>query len=140
MPEGMLEEEIDEEDLEETVANVIHVGAEDFFDATRIAMEILSEFFESEEDYEIRSVKEMYGINVVNWAGENEPCDCPYCKAERMADEDLMHFDCPICKNIVKVADGEWEDIQCRECGTTIQRDRIIDIGRGKYKVIIINK
>lgn len=138
LPEGALEDEFDEEDLMEIVSTTIHVGAENFFDATAIATEILNSYFEYEDDYEIRSVKEIYGVYVINWGMEDGDCDCPYCRAERMADEDLMHFECPKCHKPIRVADGDWDDIECKECGAPIQRDRIIDIGRGRYKVIEI--
>lgn len=135
-----LEEEFEEGENTQEMIRSMFVGAESFEEALGIAMQILDEYFDNPEDYKIRATKEMLGIDIINWGMDGKPCDCPFCRAERMADEDLMHFECPICKSKLSVADGGWDDIDCPSCKHPIHRDRIIDIGHGKYMVIEIKE
>lgn len=137
--EGALEDEIQETQAR-TQHTIMHIqlGCEDFGEAVNEANIMLDEIFE-DGDYEILAIQEVSGVDILNWPGEGEPCGCPYCKAERAADEDIMKFDCPYCGKEIRVVDGDWEHIPCIECGEIIYHDNIINLGRNKFKAIKIN-
>jgi len=128
----------EEPPTEETILEGnIYVGCDCIQDAFVEASEILDDMLE-DEDYEIIAVNGL-PINIMNWPGEGEPCQCPFCRAERMADEDRMHFECPKCQEKIEVADGGWEEIQCPKCHNEIARDRVIDRKDGSGKQIVVN-
>jgi Zn finger protein HypA/HybF involved in hydrogenase expression len=130
--------ENDEENTEEDSISEgnMYLGCDCIQDAFIEGAEILDNMLDG-ENYEIIAVNGL-PINIMNWPGEGEPCQCPFCRAERMADEDRMHFECPKCKEKIEVADGGWEEIQCPKCQNEISRDKVIDIGNGKQKVLEI--
>ena len=138
--EGSLEGEFEEEqDVIEHIDTHLQLGCNDFESAVEEALSMLDETF-GDMDYNIVAIQEVSGVDILNWPGEGEPCQCPYCKAERMADEDIMHFACPYCGTEIKVADGDWDAIPCIECGESILHDNIINLGRNNYKAIKIQE
>jgi hypothetical protein len=140
LPEGMLEGELPEEESHwETINDHIQIGGEDFHEAVFEATDILDDAF-GEDAYTMLAVQEVAGVDILNWPGENEPCSCPQCRADRMADEDVMHFNCPKCNHAIKAAPGDWEGLNCPNCGEGILHDNIIDLGKNKYKVIKIKE
>ena len=140
-PEGSLDGEFEElevlENQFETIVSHIQIGNDNFHEATFEATDILDEVF-GEVNYTILCVQEIPMIDILNWPGEGEPCNCPQCKADRMSDEDVMHFNCPECNEPLKTANDEWEYINCRKCGMVILRDNIIYMGKNKFKAIKI--
>jgi len=122
------------------ITTKLHLGASDITDAMIMALEICDKNMDEHNiKYEINAVREVFGVDILNWPGEGEPCNCPYCRAERMADEDLMHFECFSCKTELKVSDGGWESILCTACGEEIFRDGLLDIGNGRFKTIKVS-
>ena len=51
-----------------------------------------------------------------------------------------MIFACPECNKNIRVAHGDWESINCPECGEMILQDNIIDLGKNQYKAIKIEE
>lgn len=142
LPEGILPEEVDDEERYEYVSANMFIGAPDFDTAWDWATDMLEQVFppiDGISQYELRGVKEIQGMDILNWPGEEDPCNCPFCRAERMADEDLMHFECHNCHHEIKIADGDWEAICCPECGEQIYRDGLLNTGGGKFKVIKVS-
>jgi glutaredoxin len=138
--DGSLEGEFEEEqDMMEHVDTHLQLGCDNFETAVDEAIAMLDETF-GDDIYNIVAIQEVAGVDILNWPGEGEPCNCPYCKAERMADEDVMCFACPYCGKEIRVAHGDWEAIPCIECGETILHDNIVDLGRNKYKAIKIQE
>lgn len=144
--DAILPEGIDRDNIHEHVTEKIHLGAEYFGEALDLAVEAIEDmFFEGydREDikYDINVVKELEGVDVLNWPGEFDECNCPFCKAERIAEEDVMKVECPNpeCKNILRVADNGWEGISCPECKTEIDRASLCLMGKN-YKVIHIGE
>ena len=138
--EGMLDGEVENpEDEYEYVVNHIQIGNESFHKAVFEATEMLDEVL-GEDEYNILAIQEVAGVEILNWPGEGEPCGCPQCRADRMADEDVMHFSCPECDFEIKAAPGDWEALNCPECEEVILHDNIIDLGKNKYKVIKIKE
>jgi predicted RNA-binding Zn-ribbon protein involved in translation (DUF1610 family) len=139
-PEGMLDGELGEiEDEWEYIDAHMQIGGEDFHEAVFEATDMLDQAL-GEGEYTILAVQEVAGVDILNWPGENEPCSCPQCRADRMADEDVMHFNCPKCNHAIKAAPGDWEGLNCPNCGEEILHDNIIDLGKNKYKVIKIKE
>lgn len=141
------EEHEDFEDIEIVNAHM-QIGGFDFKSATMEAVNMLDSVFLNEEDeeneesydyeifpdgYEIVGVVEIQGLNILNWPGEGEPCDCPQCKAKLMADEDVMVFNCPDCQEEIKVPIDGWELVLCRKCECQILRSGVINLGNNKY-------
>lgn len=116
------------------VSMEIHFGADNIAEALEEAIEFLNKNLE-EENFTIDSVTAMEGVDVVNWPGEDGECDCPFCRAERIPDEDTLKFECS-CGSNIKVAD-DWDEIHCRNCHRTIYRDRVIG-SNGNYTLIDI--
>ena len=138
--EGSLEGEFEEDqDMMEHIDAHLQLGCNNFEAAVEEAVSMLDETFE-DTVYEIVAIQEVSGVDILNWPGEGEPCQCPYCKAERAAEEDIMRFNCPYCNNEINVVDGNWESIPCIECGEIILHDNIINLGRNKYKAIKIQE
>jgi hypothetical protein len=138
--EGALDCEFEdsEEELEEVIID-IQMGGDNFFGVTFEATEMLSKAF-GEKEYELLGIQEIPNVEIMNWPGENSPCDCPVCKAKEMSDEDVMMFTCPDCNKNIRVAHGEWEGINCPHCGEIILQDNIIDLGKNQYKAIKIEE
>ena len=138
--EGSLEGEFEEDqDMIEHIDTHLQLGCNNFEAAVEEAVSMLDETFE-DTVYEIVAIQEVSGVDILNWPGEGEPCQCPYCKAERAAEEDIMRFNCPYCNNEISVVDGSWESIPCIECGEIILHDNIVNLGRNKYKAIKIQE
>lgn len=86
-----------------------------------------------EEKYEIISIKNIRKINLINWPGENEPCQCPSCRTERAAPEDIIEFQCS-CGEQFRLID-DFGIIQCEKCEKIIRREDLI--GSGKNYTLI---
>jgi predicted RNA-binding Zn-ribbon protein involved in translation (DUF1610 family) len=106
----------------EVIGGDFHVGAYSLAKAFLEASEYLDEHI-GEEEYEITAIKEK--MNVINWPGEDEPCDCLGCRTERAAEEDKIRFTCKGCNAEIIIVD-DFEEIMCPSCGIPILRDRII--------------
>ena len=113
----------------------LQIGAEDFFEASVIAEEILDNRL-GEGNYEFTGCVEMQDVNVVNWPGEEESCNCPFCRADRMNIEDVMFFNCPKCGKEIKIAPNGWDAINCTECKEEIAFSSIIGLGGNQYQVL----
>jgi hypothetical protein len=136
LPEGM-----DREHLHRHIDEKIYIGADYLYEALEIANDKIEEvfFIEQEHDFDITGIKELEGIGILNWPGEGGDCDCPFCTAERIAEEDVMKVECPNpkCKNVLRVADNGWEALSCPECKIEITRNSLCLMGKN-YKVIHI--
>jgi predicted RNA-binding Zn-ribbon protein involved in translation (DUF1610 family) len=126
----------DEENEKHTdqIDATFHLGCECLEDALLNAMEHLDENL-GENEYRLTSVKELDGVSVINWPGEDEPCDCPICSADTCAAEDLLQFTCINCGEPVRLADGTWDSVPCPHCGKLIGRDKIISVEIGRAHV-----
>lgn len=140
---AILPEEMDRENLHRHIDEIIYIGADYLYEALEVATDKIEETFftEQEHDFDIISIKELDGIGILNWPGEGVDCNCPFCTAKRIAEEDVMKVECPNpnCKNILRVADNGWESLLCPECETEINRASICLMGKN-YKVIHISK
>jgi hypothetical protein len=114
---------------------VLHLGEECLADALLAAMDHLDKNL-GEGSYNITSVKELDGVDVLNWPGEEEECTCPACRAKTCAKEDILSFTCVHCFEEIQLADGDWKIANCPNCGADIGRDKIISIGNGKYMMV----
>jgi hypothetical protein len=137
--DAVLPEEVDRANLHRHVDEIIYIGADYLYEALEIANDKIEETFftEQEHDFDIISVKELEGMGILNWPGEGNDCDCPFCMAENIAEEDVMKVECPNCHAILRVADNGWESIPCTECKTEITRNSLCLMGKN-YKVIHI--
>ncbi len=117
--------------------NHLQWGGDDYF---TIANEVASLFDDlyGEDGYEILAICKIKDIDIVNWPGEGEPCDCWFCRSKDKAYEDTMHFNCPSCGEEIKILDDGWELIFCRKCNEQILREGLIDIGNNKFQAIKI--
>lgn len=129
-------EEVDESQMEDdeqvrVVDLDFYLGASDLDDVFMLAKNHITEAFPDNEYYEVLELRTLQEngniINVVNW-GE---CNCPFCRANLAAPEDLIIFHCS-CGEEIKVADG-WKQIECPKCNKIILRDKVIDNGKGGY-------
>jgi len=123
----------------------MQIGSMDFQSATMEAIDMLDDAFGDEEGeyfyeykvfpegYEILGVVEVQGLNILNWPGEGNPCDCPQCQARDMAEEDVMVFNCPNCGNEIRVPIDSWNLVLCRKCECQILRSGVISLGNNKY-------
>jgi ribosomal protein L37AE/L43A len=128
--------ELEGDEYDQELVNLdLQIGALDFFDASIIAEEILDNRF-GEDNYDITGCSEMSDVNIVNWPGEEESCNCPFCRAERMNIEDVMIFNCPKCDKEIKIAPNGWDNIRCIECKEEISFSSIVGLGGNKYKVL----
>jgi len=138
-----LPENIDKEDIRNFVIHTIHLGGDDFFEVQDEAISLIEQVFyedvedDEEKEYEIKSIRELPGVDVFNWPGEGGKCDCPFCRAKNMAEEDVMKIECPKCKHITRIAEGGWDWIKCTECETEMNHDDLVRLGM-KYQVINI--
>jgi ribosomal protein S27E len=145
IPDGAeLPDDFDRENARALIDHRIHLGGISFYDVLEEAESSIEDAFTDEEtkekpDFEITSIKEIPLIDVLNWPGEGSECDCPMCRAERMADEDIMKVECPKCGDITRIADGGWDWIKCHKCETQIERSSLIEAGLSLYKVLNLN-
>jgi len=142
--EAELPDDFDRENARALIDHRIHLGGTSFYEVLEEAESLIEEVFEDEEtkekpDFEVTSIKELPEIEIMNWPNEFDDCQCPFCRAERMADEDIMKVECPQCGEITRIADGGWEWIKCQKCETQIERDSLIDVGLSKYRVLNLN-
>lgn len=147
LPEDVeLPDGIDENDIRKFTECTIHLGGNDIasvLEEAAYSIEAIHGDLEDEEfipEYEIAGIKELPNVDVINWPGEFEPCQCPQCRAKRMASEDVMHFNCPNCNHSIDAAPDNWETLYCSECDQEILHDNIIELGDNKYKVIKISE
>jgi hypothetical protein len=143
--EGNIVEELDEEemvgeendDIESRIADgKFEIGAGNLAQALLNSIEYLDKNI-GKDNYNISSVSVCEDINIINWPGENEECQCVYCRTERAADEDKLIFSCNKCGCEIKIIDGGWDEISCPHCNEEIHRDRIIG-SNGNYLIINI--
>lgn len=123
------------EDDQELIDLDLQIGSEDFFEAGIMAEEILNNRF-GENNYNITGCSEIPDVDVINWPGEEEPCNCPFCRAERMNPKDIMIFNCPKCEKEIKIAPTGWNSILCENCKEEISFNSIVGLGGNKYKVL----
>jgi hypothetical protein len=121
---------MDEDEEIGMATGIFHVGEMSVLGAAQVAEEKAEEMYG--DGYEILSVEELEDMTVVNW-GE---CNCPYCKAEFAAPDDLVEFDCT-CGEHIKVADG-WKKIICYKCDRIIDRNDLIG-SNGNYTLVSVD-
>jgi hypothetical protein len=132
--EEMLEYDLESDAIRE-VQDIFHLGAFNLLEAVGLSIDHLEEIFE-ENEYDIISTTELAGVNVINWAGEND--GCPICQAKDAPPEDTIDFLCT-CGKTIKVMNEGWESVQCHDCSKEIYRDRIIG-SNGHYILLDIDK
>jgi len=138
LPEGVMPEEVDDDERYEYVSANMFIGAPDFDTAWDWATEMLDQVFPPIDDipqYELNGVKEIQGMDILNWP--EEECQCVGCRTERAAEEDKLRFVHHCGEEISVVYDG-WETINCPKCHEEIYRDKIVG-SNGHYIYININ-
>jgi hypothetical protein len=121
----------DPEDGQETISERVDggfdLGSVSLPDAYLEAAEYLDEAI-GEEEYEVTSISEREDIQIINWPGDNEECQCDSCRTERAAPEDRITFKCIKCGYDITIVD-DFKMIKCPNCRKEISRDRIIGSG-----------
>ena len=130
------EEETEEETMVGRVDGHFDIGSDSLANAFLEGSEYLDNAV-GEDDYEITGVVEREDINVVNWPGDNEDCQCDSCRTERAAPEDRISFSCSCGYDIIIITD--FKDFQCPNCKKVISRDRVIG-SNGNYVLLNIDK
>ena len=134
-PPRLDEEGVEIEEDIQVIEGDFQVGADSLPEAMEAAFEHLDANM-GETEYEMVSLSLVENMGIVNWPGEGGECNCPICKANTCAVEDLLVFTCSHCEEEVRLSDGEWNECPCPFCGIIIGRDQIISIGKGKYMMI----
>lgn len=111
----------------------VELGAIDLPSAYLEADEFLEQHFDL--GFEIKSIKLLEKVMIVNWPGDGEDCQCPFCRTERAAPEDLITFQCKCGENYTLVDD--FGSIVCPKCNQTINRQDLIG-HNGNYTFIDI--
>lgn len=137
LPDG-----IDKENLHQHVSRTIYLGGENFFDVQEEAISLIEEVFfedvpEDEIYYDIIGIRQLEGVDVVNWPEQ----ESPLIRAERLADEDVMLVKCPNdkCDNIIRIAEEGWDWVKCKKCDTQIDKDQLLKLGKN-WVVVKIGK
>ena len=112
------------------------IGSNNIENALLQAIDYLNENV-GEDEWYISSIAEIDELNVVNWPGENDDCQCVACRTERAAPEDKITFECYCGLGITIVND--FNEFVCPNCGKEILRDRIIG-SNGNYVLMKIDK
>jgi hypothetical protein len=122
------------EDGPSIIEDDFEVGSENIAGAYIIGDEFLKIMYKDDESVcEIISVN-LLPVNIINWPGDGEPCDCPYCRTERAAPEDIIEFDCS-CGKKHKFID-DFGMIKC-DCGKFIRREDLVG-NNGNFTLIDI--
>lgn len=111
----------------------LEIGANSVTQALLEADEFIAENVTVE--FEIKSIKLLEKINIVNWPGDGDDCQCARCRTERAAPEDCITFQCT-CGEIYTLID-DFGGIQCKECHKIIRREDLIG-NNGNYTLIDI--
>lgn len=141
LPEDIeLPDDIDRDNLRQYVPHTIHLGGDNFFDVQEEAVDLIEESFyqdipAEEMDYEITGIRQLDGIDILNWPETEDPL----VKATHMADEDVMLVECPQCKQVIRIAEDGWDWVVCKKCGTKIFKDELLKFGRN-WVVVKIGK
>ena len=127
---GDIVEEEDEDTSTQKLNGRVDVGANNVGSAFVEAMEFLNSEI-GEDNWNITSIKEITKMNLINWPGDNDECQCLSCRTERAAPEDTIQFK-HNCGGDIRVVESGWEKITCPNCNKEIFRDRIIG-SNGNY-------
>jgi hypothetical protein len=124
--------EVDREESQyEETFGMFHVGSYTISEAMLKGMEFLGDGL-GENEYEIVDIHLLENVNVINFPEE----ECPFCGVEDAAEDDILRFKCS-CGHDVVVKETGWKEIDCPECGTLINRDRVIGT-HGNYILLDI--
>jgi hypothetical protein len=135
--EEILELGLEDDDIK-IIEDTFHLGSYNLVDATSLATDHLDELFQ-DDDYDIISVAELKGVNIVNWPDQHDgECGCPFCKAENAAPEDVLIFSCS-CDEQIKVMANGWEKIHCPKCYREIAREKVLGTN-GHYFLVDVDK
>lgn len=125
-----------QETMSEKVMGHFDLGTDTLPDAYLEAAEYLDNAV-GEDEYEITGIVEREDVQIINWPGDNEDCQCDSCRTERAADEDKISFDC-ICGHRITII-NDFKEIICPSCRKIIMRDRVIGSGTS-YLLLNIDK
>ena len=115
---------VTEDNLEDAwEESVFEIGAEWYLQAVTRAIDIL-EGKEGKGNFEIFNVDPLDDIEVINWGQKDQDY---YYMDRKTHLEDKIIFNCPKCNVLTEVTDG-WEKLECRECGFTFERVRLIEV------------